>query len=171
MMTATRRAFLGATSIWFSTTSAATLAQQRTWRVGFLALPARPEPLEKSRFGAFATGMQALGYIEGKNLAIEWRFAGGKVDRLPELAAELVRLRADAIVGGATPVISAAQRATKSIPIVMATSNDPVGSGFVQSLGRPGGNITGLSNISVDLRGCHEIKVSSWDGHGYGRMV
>jgi putative ABC transport system substrate-binding protein len=95
--------------------------------------------------------MRELGYVEGENLAIEWRFAGGEVGRLPGLAAELVELKVDIIVAGATQVISAAQRATATIPIVMAPTNDPVGSGFVQSLGRPGGNITGLSNLSSDL--------------------
>jgi putative ABC transport system substrate-binding protein len=121
------------------------------WRVGFLVLPARPQPLESSRFGAFAHGMRELGYIEGKTLEIEWRFADGDVGRLEGLAEELVRLQVDIIVAGATPVIRAAQKATVTIPIVMATNNDPVGSGFVASLARPGGNITGLSNLSTDL--------------------
>jgi putative tryptophan/tyrosine transport system substrate-binding protein len=134
-----------------SATSAAFAEQQRTWRVGFLALPERPELLETSRFGAFARGMRDLGYIEGKNLLIEWRFAGGEVGRLAALAAELVNLKVDIIVAGGTPVISAAQKATATIPIVMPTSNDPVGSGFVATLGRPGGNTTGLSNLSPDL--------------------
>jgi putative tryptophan/tyrosine transport system substrate-binding protein len=125
--------------------------QQRSWRVGFLALPARPESLETSRFGAFPLGMRELGYIEGRNLSIEWRFAGGDVARLDELAADLVQRKVDVIVAGATPVISAAQRATATIPIVMAASNDPVGSGFVDNLGRPGHNITGVSLLSADL--------------------
>jgi putative tryptophan/tyrosine transport system substrate-binding protein len=132
-------------------TSRAVAQQQRTWRVGFLALPPRPEPLETTRFGAFMRGMRELGYIEGKNLSIEWRFAGGEARRLPELAAELVNLPVDVIVASGTPVINAAQKATTTIPIVMPTSNDPVGSGLVASLGRPGGNTTGLSNLSADL--------------------
>jgi putative ABC transport system substrate-binding protein len=134
-----------------SATSCAFAQQQRTWRVGFLALPERPDPLESSRFGAFGRGMRELGYIEGKNLLIEWRFAGGEAGRLAALAAQLVNLKVDIIVAGGAPVISAAQKATATIPIVMATSNDPVGSGFVGSLGRPGGNTTGLSNLSPDL--------------------
>ena len=134
-----------------SAMSGAFAQQQRTWRVGFLALPERPDPLETSRFGAFARGMRDLGYIEGRNLLIEWRFAGGEAGRLAALAAQLVNLKADIIVAGGTPVINAAQKATATIPIVMATSNDPVGSGFVASLGRPGGNTTGLSNLSPDL--------------------
>jgi putative tryptophan/tyrosine transport system substrate-binding protein len=125
--------------------------EQSNWRVGFLALPARPEPIETSRFGAFSQGMRELGYTEGKNLSIEWRFANGEVRRLADLAADLVKLKVDVIVAGATPVISAAQKATATIPIVMASSNDPIGSGFVESLGRPGHNITGLSILSTDL--------------------
>jgi putative tryptophan/tyrosine transport system substrate-binding protein len=147
-----RRTLLSALAL--STVSAlpgALAQQQRKWRVGFLALPARPEPLETSRFGAFSLGMRELGYAEGRNLSIEWRFADGEVGRLAGLAADLVKLKVDVIVAGATPVISAAQKATATIPIVMASSNDPVGSGFVESLGRPGHNITGLSILSTDL--------------------
>src|SRR5215471_8725845 len=133
--------------------SGAFAQQQRSWRVGFVALPERPEPLEGSRFGAFALGMRELGYIERRNLTIEWRFAGGEVGRLAQLAAEVVQRKVDVIVAGETPVISAAQKATATIPIVMAASNDPVGSGFVESLGRPGHNITGVSILSTDLSG------------------
>jgi len=127
------------------------VAQHHTWRVGFLALPKRPEPFQSSRFGAFAQGMRDLGYIEGRNLVIEWRFADNDVGRLAARATELVNLKVDIIVASGTPVISAAQKATTTIPIVMPTSNDPVGSGFVASLGRPGGNTTGLSNLSSDI--------------------
>jgi putative ABC transport system substrate-binding protein len=127
------------------------VAQHHTWRVGFLALPKRPEPFQSSRFGAFAQGMRDLGYIEGRNLVIEWRFADNDVGRLAALATELANLKVDLIVASGTPVISAAQRATTTIPIVMPTSNDPVGSGFVASFGRPGGNTTGLSNLSSDI--------------------
>src|SRR5262249_52360397 len=127
--------------------SGAFAQQQRSWRVGFVALPERPEPLEGSRFGAFALGMRELGYIERRNLTIEWRFAGGEGGRRAELAAEVVQRKGDVIVGGATP------KATATIPIVMAASNDPVGSGFVESLGRPGHNITGVSILSTDLSG------------------
>ena len=127
------------------------VAQHHTWRVGFLALPKRPEPFQSSRFGAFAQGMRDLGYIEGRNLVIEWRFADNDVGRLAALATVLVNLKVDLIVASGTPVISAAQKATTTIPIVMPTSNDPVGSGFVASLGRPGGNTTGLSNLSSDI--------------------
>jgi putative ABC transport system substrate-binding protein len=140
-----------ATTAGFAKAPKCSAQPRKIWHVGFLVLPARPEPLDSSRFGAFVHGMRDLGYVEGENLSIAWRFAGGDIARLPKLAAELVALKVDIMVGGATPVISAAQKATSTIPIVMAPTNDPVGSGFVKSLGRPGGNITGLSNLSTDL--------------------
>ena len=95
--------------------------------------------------------MRELGYVEGKNFMIESRFADGKYERLPALAAELVQLRVDVIVAFGTPPIQAAQRATTTIPIVMVASGDPVASGFVASLSHPGSNLTGLSNIFTDL--------------------
>jgi putative ABC transport system substrate-binding protein len=125
--------------------------QRKVWRVGFLAVPLRPAALESSRYGAFARGMRELGYVEGENLVIEWRFADGKAERLSNLAAELVELKVDILVVSGTPATSAAQRATTTIPIIMGTTSDPVGNGFVQSLARPGGNITGLSNLSSEL--------------------
>ena len=123
----------------------------RVWRVGFLTQRRRPDSIDADFIGAFPRGMRELGYVEGKNLVIEWRFADGKSERLPDLAAELVRLKVDVIVTGSSQAISAAQKATTTIPIVMATTGDPVGSGFVKSLARPGGNITGLSNLSSDI--------------------
>jgi putative ABC transport system substrate-binding protein len=99
--------------------------------------------------------MREHGYVEGKNLMVEWRFADGNFDRLPGLAADLVRLKVDAIVAVASAAIGAAQKATTTIPIVMATTGDPVGSGFVKSLARPGGNITGLSNMGGDTGAKH----------------
>jgi putative tryptophan/tyrosine transport system substrate-binding protein len=100
---------------------------------------------------AFRQELTKLGWIEEKNIAIEYRFAEGKNDRLPELAAELVRLRVDAIVTSDSLVALTAKKATTTIPIVMATSGDPVASGLVPSLARPGGNVTGLSGLSVEL--------------------
>ena len=91
--------------------------------------------------------------MEGKNIVIEYRYAEGKFDRLPALAAELVRLKVDIIVTGGASVTRAAKEATSTIPIVMANDNDPVGNGFVASLARPGGNITGLSTLSPELSG------------------
>lgn len=124
--------------------------QDRVWRVGFLALR-RPVSLDSDQFGAFPQGMRELGYIEGTNLIIEWRFADGKSERLSALAAELVQLKVDAILAAGTQAISAAQKATGTIPIVMAGANDPVGSGFVTSLAHPGANITGLSLLLDDV--------------------
>ena len=100
---------------------------------------------------ALIAGLRELGYVEGKNMIIEDRWAEGNYERLPGLAAELVQMKVDVIVAGATPAIQAAQRATSTIPIVMVRVGDPVGGGFVASLARPGGNITGLSNLSVDV--------------------
>jgi putative ABC transport system substrate-binding protein len=98
-------------------------------------------------------GFRDLGYVEGKNLAIEYRFAEGKLDRLPALAAELVSLKVDVIVGAGGPSVQAAKKATETIPIVMTNAGDPVEQGFVASLARPGRNITGLSSFTTDLAG------------------
>jgi putative tryptophan/tyrosine transport system substrate-binding protein len=98
-------------------------------------------------------GLRELGYAEGKNIAIEYRSAEEKFDRLPELAAELVRLKVDVIVASSNAAVIALKQATQSIPIVMTVVGDPVGAGFVASLARPGGNITGLSNIAEQLSG------------------
>jgi len=125
--------------------------QRKIWRVGFLVPRRRPDSIDSDYLGAFPRGMRELGYVEGKNLVIEWRFADGQFERLPDLAAELVRLKVDVIVSGSSQAISALQKATTTIPIVMATSGDPIGSGFVKSLARPGGNITGLSNLTSDI--------------------
>jgi len=97
--------------------------------------------------------VRELGYVEGQNIAIESRWAEGKYDRLPGLAAELVRLKVDVLVTQAAPAIQAAKEATRTIPIVMAISGDPIGTGFVASLARPGGNITGLSLLATELSG------------------
>jgi putative ABC transport system substrate-binding protein len=105
------------------------------------------------RRDAFRQGLRDLGYVEGQNIVIEYRYAEGKSARLAELATELVRLKVDVIVTGSTITTLAAKNATKTIPIVMATASDPVASGFVVSLARPGGNITGLSQMSPELGG------------------
>ena len=128
--------------------------QGKVWRVGFLAAR-RPGSLDSDVYGAFVRGLRELGYVEGKNLVIEWRFADGMLERLPGLAAELVRLKVDIIVITGTQATSAAQKATTTIPIVMANVSDPVGGGFVKSLAHPGGNITGLSNITGELSPKH----------------
>jgi putative ABC transport system substrate-binding protein len=100
---------------------------------------------------AFREGLSQFGYVEGRNILIEWRSADGKAERLPDLAAELVRLHLDVIVTHSTPAIRAVQRATATTPIVMANVGDPVSEGFVASYARPGGNITGFTNLSPDL--------------------
>jgi putative ABC transport system substrate-binding protein len=97
--------------------------------------------------------MRELGYIEGHNIVVEYRYAGGQFDKLPELAGELVRLRVDVIVAHTTPGALAAKRATTTIPIVMTNAGDPVGSSLVAGLARPGGNITGLSMLNIELGG------------------
>jgi putative ABC transport system substrate-binding protein len=128
-------------------------AQQpgKVWRVGFLAQRVRPASLDSDMYGAFPLGMREFGYVEGKNLTIEWRFADGKIEGLPGLAAELARSKVDVIVAGATPSVQAAHRATTTIPIVFVAVPDPVGEGFVRSLSRPGGNITGLSTLVTEV--------------------
>ena len=113
-------------------------------------LSVAPASLTPQYAEAFRKGMRELGYVEGSNLVIEWRYADGKFERLPDLATELVRLKVDVIVAAASGAIGAAQKATSTIPIVMTTTGDPVGSGFVKSLAQPGGNITGLSNMGGD---------------------
>src|SRR2546427_4380095 len=104
-----------------------------------------------SRYEAFRQGLRELGYVEGQNIAIEYRYAEGKFERLPDLAAELVSLKVDLIVALAAPETGAAKRATTSIPIVFTRHGDPVGTGHVASLAKPGGNITGISGMSEEM--------------------
>jgi ABC-type uncharacterized transport system substrate-binding protein len=108
---------------------------------------------EAARVEAFRQGLRELGYIEGKNILIEWRFAEGKAERLSALADELVRLKVNVIVTGGGNATAAVKKATSRIPIVMAQSGDPVADGFAASLARPGANITGLSRLSPELSG------------------
>jgi len=121
--------------------------------IGYLS--ARDSASESARSEAIRLALRERGYIEGQNIAIEYRYAVGKLDRLPELAAELVRLKVDiVVVTGGDPDIRAAKNATKTIPIVMAgVGSDPVEAGFIDSLARPGGNVTGLTNLSPELGG------------------
>ena len=119
-------------------------------RIGFL-LGSSPGP--DPRIEGFRQGLRELAYLEGKNIAIEWRYAEGKEELVPKLAAELVQLNVEIIVTDGTNVTRAAKNATKTIPIVMASDADPVGNGFVASLARPGGNVTGLVNLIAGLSG------------------
>ena len=120
-------------------------------RIGYLG-GATPAALSV-RLDAFRQGMRKLGYVQGKNIVIEYRYAEGELDRLPVLAAELVRLKVDVIVAGGPQATRAAKEATITIPIVMTFDNDPVGNGFVVSLARPGGNVTGLSTLYPEISG------------------
>jgi putative ABC transport system substrate-binding protein len=125
--------------------------QGKIWRVGFLSQRRVEISDSDYYYGPFRQGMRELGYVEGQNLVIEWRSAEGNNERLPGLAAELVNLKVDVIVTAATPATSAARSATTTIPIVMAGVGDPVGAGLVKSFARPGGNITGLSNLNEEI--------------------
>ncbi len=120
-------------------------------RIGFLSATS-PSSIS-ARLEAFRQGLSELGYVEGKNVVIEYRYAEGKLDRLSELAAEVVRLKVDVIVTVSPPATRVVKEATVTIPIVMAFDDDPVGSGLVVSLARPGGNITGLSTLYPEISG------------------
>jgi len=118
-------------------------------RIGFLS--STSPDAEKSRLAAFQQGLRELGYLEGQNILIEYRYAGGKFDWFPALAAELVRLKVDVLVATGAPASHAAKDTTKTIPIVMTNAADPVGTGLVASLARPGGNVTGLSDFNAGV--------------------
>ncbi len=120
-------------------------------RIGYLE--AVSPSISAVRSEAFRQGLRKLGYVEGKNIVTEYRYAEGKRDRLPALAAELVRLKVDVIVTAGASATRAAKKATSTIPIVMAQDSDPVGKGIVASLARPGGNITGLSTLAPEISG------------------
>jgi putative ABC transport system substrate-binding protein len=140
---------LGGAAIW---PMAATAQQLRkTPRIGVL-LAGTPASFS-TRAKAFLEGLRDHGYVEGRTIAIEWRWAQDKAERLPELAAELVGLNVDAIVTGGTPAAKALKSATRTIPIVMAIIGDPVAAGLVDSIARPGGNATGFSIVAPDLSG------------------
>jgi ABC-type uncharacterized transport system substrate-binding protein len=121
-------------------------------RLGWLS-HAEPTPELLTRIEVFRRGLKSFGYEEAKNIAIEYRYSGGKLEKLPNVAAELARLKVDVIVTHNNQSIQAAQEATKTIPIVMAVSTEPVANRFVSSLARPGGNITGLADLTVELSG------------------
>jgi len=120
-------------------------------RIGYLSVLSPAS--DSARLEAFRRGLHELGYVEGQNLAIELRYAEGKLKRLPDLAGDLVRLKVDVIVAGGSTAIRATKNATMMIPIVMAHGSDPVALGYVASLARPGGNITGLTHLAPELGG------------------
>ena len=120
-------------------------------RIGFLVVSSRSSV--STRIEAFRQGLRELGHVEGRTVFIEYRYAEGKLDRLPALASELVQLKVDVIVTASPAGVQAARNATSTIPIVFAVIDDPVGSGFVASLARPGGNVTGLSTLAPELDG------------------
>jgi ABC-type uncharacterized transport system substrate-binding protein len=120
-------------------------------RIGFLYFGTRESAVESGRYRAFLDGMRELGYVEGKNFTIEARFADGKSERLPDLAAELLQAKVDVIVATGTPVYDALKRSAGSVPIVITVTADPIRDGYAKSMARPGGNFTGLSNAIVDL--------------------
>jgi ABC-type uncharacterized transport system substrate-binding protein len=154
--------------------------QKKVMRIGVLS-PGVPNSTRINR-QVFWQSMRDLGYVEGENITVEYRYAEGNSEKLPGLAAELVRLKPDIIVANTTSGALAAKRATTTIPIVMTNAGDPVGSGLVASLAHPGGNITGLSMLNTELGGkrielLREI-VSSlsrvyvlWNGSNHGNLL
>jgi putative ABC transport system substrate-binding protein len=149
-----RRQFItllgGAATTW---PLAARAQQEGTPHIGVLLGLADGHPETRSRVRALQKGLRDLGWVEGRNIRVDYRFAGSDPTRAREYAAELVRLKPDVIVGNSTPVLTALRQATSTIPIVMAVVNDPVGQGFISSAAHPGGNVTGFSFIEPDLIG------------------
>ena len=150
-----RRRTLLASTLGLLAAPIAAVAQSpaRVHRIGLLGGSGPTSPEASHLWGAFLQGLRDLGYVDGQNAIIEGRWYGDRTDLVPVLASELVRLPVDVIVAGTAPAPEAAKRATSMIPIVMLSHPDPVGSGLVASLARPGGNVTGLSSLSPELRG------------------
>ena len=149
----TRRAFIGTLAVFLLAAPLAAEAQApaKVPRIGFLSVRSLAD--NTHLLEAFRQGLRELGYVEGQNVAIEYRYAEERPERLPALAAELVRLKVDVIVTGGAPAPEAAKQATSTIPIVFAVAGDPVAVGLVASLARPGGNITGLANMAPEVVG------------------
>lgn len=142
---------LAATPLLAASAAARAQAAGKVWRIGWLGPASGPSDAVE----AFRVRLSSLGYVEGRNLQFEFRWAANQNERLPVLAEELVRLKVDVIVAQAALPVAAAMRATTTIPIVMTAAGDPVGAGLVASLARPGGNVTGMTNQSTDLAGKH----------------
>jgi len=144
-------------SIWLLVTGLLTTAapvnaqQPKLIRIGILV--AGPASAVSTRVEALRRGLRERGYVEGKNIALEYRYGDGKLEHMSELAAELVRLKVNVIVTAGSQATRPAKEATHTIPIVMANDNDPVGSGFIANLAKPGGNVTGLANLTTELSG------------------
>jgi putative ABC transport system substrate-binding protein len=139
------------TTVWLTTVSPADAQTKKIPRIGYLSFQSSSSG--RNLDDPFRQGLNTLGYVEGKNIVIEYRWAEGNFDRLPELAAELVRLNVDVIVARGTRSVRAAKQATSTIPIVVPIVADPVGDGLVASLTHPGGNVTGLTPMTPDLSG------------------
>jgi putative tryptophan/tyrosine transport system substrate-binding protein len=146
-----RRTFIGSLAGGLLTVPLYAFAQQqgKVWHVGILETVSTD--MNVANLDAFRQGLRELGYVEGRNLLVDYRSADGRAERFPDLAAELVGLKVDLIVTRGTPAALAAKKATRTIPVVMANAGDPVDSGLVISLAHPGGNVTGLSSLTVNL--------------------
>lgn len=149
----TRRAWLlGTLTVLVSPSLGRTQAPGRTFRIGVLGGSSPTSPESRHLWDAFFDALRELGYVEGQNVAFEGRYYGDHLDRLPAMAEELIRARVDVILAAAPPAPEAAKKATSTIPIVMANHSDPVATGLVASYARPGGNVTGLSMASHEMR-------------------
>ena len=146
-----RRQFISGAGVFLAAPWASDAQPTKVPRIGFLSAGSRSAPASRHNRDVFRQGLRDLGYVEGQSLAFEERWADGRYERLPELAAELVRLNVDILVTVATPATRAAQQATRSIPIVMTLVSDPVESGLVANLAHPVGNTTGLSLMHPEL--------------------
>jgi len=146
-----RLAVILAVSLALAPLVAETQTAGKVYRISVLeVVPVAPNA---ANFAAFRQGLRELGYVEGQNLVIEYRSADGRAERFPDLAGELARLKVDVIVTQGTPAALAAKHSTGTIPIVMASSGDPLGTGIVASLAHPGGNVTGLSAFATEIQG------------------
>jgi ABC-type uncharacterized transport system substrate-binding protein len=148
-----RREFLVAVGGAAATWPLGAVAQERMRRAGFLLGLNENDPEAQARVAAFRAGLEAAGWIEGRNIRIDFRFAGGDPERVRDRVSELVALGPDVIVAHSTPVVAALKRATSTIPVIFVVVNDPVGQGLVGSLARPGGNITGFTFVDFELIG------------------
>ena len=126
-------------------------AQAKVWRIGVLDPASQPKTGARPTFVDVVRGLSELGYVEGRNITLHWRYGEDKIERLPKLSAELVAGKMDVIVTMGTPAVTALRQATTTIPIVATVLTDPVATGFAASLARPGGNVTGLTNLDEDV--------------------